>query len=621
MIKSIRTFVLIILFGICAISTSAETPEINVIYPRGGAHIGAVDSTFIFGSVTPGSDLVINDKSVDVFKSGGFMAFLPLQPGPFDFNIRAINENDTSFYIRTVVVPKPRESFDYDKLSITDWKDSSSNLVLSDGDLLQIEFQGTPCCRAWCSIPGYDDSIPMVEMPPRVQPYWGESVFGVGEVPESLKISGYYSGFVAIGSRSIPDSTRICYHLQAPTLHDLFDIPTERINFVDALSLLQLEEKNILDSSGYFISINPSDYPRMVQFTDSVQIMRVGPRKGYLTIFQPEDVKALAVGRAGEWLKLKLSRTQYGWVNVNSIKFLDIGYPPPMSYLHSLRTYSNDNNVTITFPLTEKHPYQVIEEDKYTIKISIYGANSDTDWLRYDFDDDYIDYAYWSQPEPNLYCLTVKTNRPIWGYDCFYEGNVLKLKINKSPQYYGQLNGMVVVVDPGHSPDPGAIGPTGLKESEINLEIAKVVKRDLEKHGATVIMTREDMSALPLYDRPAIAKKVNADLFVSVHNNALPDGVNPLENNGTSTYYYHLHSIDLAKAIHDEMLKATGLNDHGLYYGNLAVNRPTQYPAVLLECAFLILPEQESLLKNKEFQNRIGRAVRKGIMRFMDEYK
>ena len=133
-------------------------------------------------------------------------------------------------------------------------------------------------------------------------------------------------------------------------------------------------------------------------------------------------------------------------------------------------------------------------------------------------------------------------------------------------------------------------------------------------------MHQRDHAHVGLYDLLAIAKANSADLFVSIHNNALPDGVNPFTNNGTSIYYYHPHSINLARAIHGEMLKATQLPDHGLYHGNLAVNRPTQYPAVLIECAFMIIPEQEEMLKTDRFRKRIANAITKGIEKFLKDF-
>jgi len=107
---------------------------------------------------------------------------------------------------------------------------------------------------------------------------------------------------------------------------------------------------------------------------------------------------------------------------------------------------------------------------------------------------------------------------------------------------------------------------------------------------------------------------------VSIHNNALPDGVNPFTNNGVSTYYYHPHSIELARSIQSEMIKATGLPDHGLFYGNLAVNRPTQYPAVLVECAFMMIPEQEAMLKTDRFRRKVAWAIVNGIAEFLKGY-
>jgi len=620
-------YLLLSFFILCWTAGSALSGSINVIYPKPDGRIAAVDSTFILGSVPSGAMLTINGHEVDVHKDGGFIAFLPIRPGNFEFDLTAVYGTDDNITVDRLTVPvnvpRPRKSFVCDSLRIVDKNGFMGNLSLSDGDFLTLEIQGTPGCRAYFSIPGYVDSVPMAEMPPRLQPYWGESVFGEGAVPDSLKIRGHYAGFLNIDSRKLHDSARIYYHLETPEFEDilnrLLDRPNSAIDY-STLELLKIPGREYIDSSNVFVKINPPEFPRTVRFTDSVQIVRVGPRKGYLSIFQPEGVQALAVGREGDWIKLRLSQNHIGWVNKKSIEFLPPGWPPPKSYLRVVRGEADQDKLTIEMALAARHPYRIEEDSPNVLKLYIYGVISDTDWIRYDFEDKDLRLAQWSQIEPDVYCLKLHFNRAIWGYDTFYAGNTLKLQINKPPQDIVRLKHKRIVIDPGHSPDPGAIGPTGLKESEANLYLALELKKELEKKGAVVVMTRDDMSSLTLYDRPVIANAANADLFISIHNNALPDGVNPFVNNGVSSYYYHPHSIELARAIQSELLAGTGLKDYGLYHGNLAVNRPTQYPAVLLECAFMILPEQEALLKTEKFRKKTAKSIRKGIEKFLKEY-
>ena len=130
-------------------------------------------------------------------------------------------------------------------------------------------------------------------------------------------------------------------------------------------------------------------------------------------------------------------------------------------------------------------------------------------------------------------------------------------------------------------------------------------------------MTRMGHEDLDLYKRVDMATKWGADLLISIHNNALPDGVNPFTHNGTSAYYYFNQARPLAEAIHKRMLKATKLPDHGLYYGNLALTRVSDCPAVLVECAFMMIPEQEAKLKTDKFQRKCASAIYKGICDYL----
>jgi N-acetylmuramoyl-L-alanine amidase len=77
--------------------------------------------------------------------------------------------------------------------------------------------------------------------------------------------------------------------------------------------------------------------------------------------------------------------------------------------------------------------------------------------------------------------------------------------------------------------------------------------------------------------------------------------------------YYHPQSKKLAESIQQSMAKRTKLPDFGIFQGNMAVCRNTQMPAVLVECAFLSLPEQEKMIVDPKFQKRVAGAIKEGI--------
>jgi N-acetylmuramoyl-L-alanine amidase len=141
------------------------------------------------------------------------------------------------------------------------------------------------------------------------------------------------------------------------------------------------------------------------------------------------------------------------------------------------------------------------------------------------------------------------------------------------------------------------------------------------RNGAKVVMTRRGSQGVALYDRPKIAIEKGCDILISIHNNALPDGVNPFYNNGSSTYCYHPQSLPLAREIQSELLKRLKLPDFGTYYGNLVLTRPSQLPAVLVEPAFMMIPEQEELLRTDKFQKKCAQAIARGVLNFVKSAK
>jgi N-acetylmuramoyl-L-alanine amidase len=128
-----------------------------------------------------------------------------------------------------------------------------------------------------------------------------------------------------------------------------------------------------------------------------------------------------------------------------------------------------------------------------------------------------------------------------------------------------------------------------------------------------VVMTRTTPDPVDLNLRGTLARRANAHAFVSIHLNAVPDGVNPFRVQGTATYHYHLHSGPLAKAVQPAAVAQLGLPDNGVKRENFAVVRGTWMPAILVEGAFIIMPDQEAALRTPEYQARYAQGIVDGL--------
>jgi N-acetylmuramoyl-L-alanine amidase len=139
----------------------------------------------------------------------------------------------------------------------------------------------------------------------------------------------------------------------------------------------------------------------------------------------------------------------------------------------------------------------------------------------------------------------------------------------------------------------------------------------LEREGARVVLTRTDARPVALTARVPRADSAGADLLISLHNNALPDGINPFTNQGASVFYNHPRALPLARAIQRRLVALTGLPDLGVARGDLALTRATWMPAVLTEGMFLMIPEQEAALRSAEGRRLYALAVLEGLRSFL----
>lgn len=186
----------------------------------------------------------------------------------------------------------------------------------------------------------------------------------------------------------------------------------------------------------------------------------------------------------------------------------------------------------------------------------------------------------------------------------------------------GPLSGLVIAVDPGHGgSDPGTIGYQGTFEKDVVLEISLYLGEFLAQAGAEVVYTRDKDVYVSIFERPEIAARAGAHLFVSVHvNSHIEKGV----ARGTETLYRAKDPVSqiFARTVQDELVEAITLIDRRIWgRDDLAIFNGTKIPAILVEVGFLDHPDEEVLLRAPGFQKIAAEGIYKGIERFYLENK
>lgn len=189
---------------------------------------------------------------------------------------------------------------------------------------------------------------------------------------------------------------------------------------------------------------------------------------------------------------------------------------------------------------------------------------------------------------------------------------------------------IVVYLDPGHGgEDPGAY-VSNIKEANLNLPIALMIKDELSKAGYQVIMSRETDKIVDLLQRSEDANHKNAHIFISVHNNFMPGSSSV---SGTETYYYngissnytkinkdmHVNPVrlqqskELATLVQNAIIRNIGSNNRGVRVENFSVVRESKMPAILIEGGYMSNANELRKLQTDTYQRKIAVAVASAV--------
>lgn len=181
-------------------------------------------------------------------------------------------------------------------------------------------------------------------------------------------------------------------------------------------------------------------------------------------------------------------------------------------------------------------------------------------------------------------------------------------------------NIFTVCIDPGHGIETaGKRSPDGsYLEYEFNLDVAKRLKRILEKHSVNVILTKENEHDISLQERVNIANKSNVDYFISIHSNASGD----TWSNAQGLEVYVISKGGKAEQLADEIRKYAipliNTLDRGTKVQNLYVIRETKMPAVLVEHGFHTNQNELKKLKSDEYREKYAIGDAKGILSILN---
>jgi N-acetylmuramoyl-L-alanine amidase len=309
------------------------------------------------------------------------------------------------------------------------------------------------------------------------------------------------------------------------------------------------------------------------------------------------------------------------WVANDEIMPLAAGTAMPRRVTGGLRVTPAAEWVDVVIGMGER-PAHLVEAEGRTLTLTLYGVQANPEISPILGNDTLVRRIAWEQVTSDRVRVTFTLSQPAYGWLALWDDTrrAFVLRVRRRPVIDSArpLTGLTIAVDPGHPP-AGATGPTGLYEGDAVLPVGLQLVELLTARGATAFSTRSTLDPLGLTERAVASRRANAHAFVSVHLNALPDGVNPFTNNGTSTLFFHNASEPLARVMQTALMQRFGLRDLGVHYQNLAVARPTWYPSVLTEGLFLMLPEQEAAMRDPAFQRGYAEALLAGLERYFRE--
>ncbi len=570
--RFLSALVLAVLTTGLIVSVAWSNPTLMVIYPP-SEHETIAKQIFLIGSAPPPGEVLVNGKPIQRSPGGHFAPSFPLQMGGNQFLVR-YQDQELKINVKRDSADPPAP------VGMSFGKDSLTPLV----DVARLP--GEPICFSAIAPPNVMVSakvagqiLPLMPQTAIASLPLNSGVLTGLVEPTETKATQYAA---CVKPQAIGDLGKVTYLLSG--------VSQEAPGKLSILDPVRLEVAEVTAEQGTARTGASTDFSRLTPL--------------------PKGTRATITAREGEWVRLDYG----GWMRSSEVKIIS-GATPVRSLIRGVTSRQTKDWTEVLFPLQTPVPISV-QQDQNKFTLTLYNTTAQTDTIRLS-DDPVIARLDWQQVEPEKieYRFNLKSNQP-WGYKLRYDGTTLVLSLKHPPQIKQKsLSGIEILLDPGHggNEDLGSRGGTGYAEKTVTLITSKLLREELIKRGATVILTREADIDLDLPERVKQINQSEPAIAISIHYNALPDGGDAINTKGVAAFWYQAQAQDLALFLHDYLVKKLDRSSYGVYWNNLALTRPTTAPSVLLELGFMINPYEFEWITNPREQKKLAATLANGI--------
>ncbi len=569
-------------FSLASSVALAEKPLL-VVFPSTNYQT-STEKIFFIGTAPPGGQVLINGKLVKRSQAGHFSPSFPLQLGENIFKVRYQNQEREIKINRVSTQPELPAGLGFAKDSLT----PATDITRLPGELICFSAIAPPQATVWVNL--VNQNITLLAQPSFTQ-----------LPPDASILTGLNQ----------PNLSSLTKYQGCTTVANAADLGKPQFN-------LQLDNQRITQTGLGKIEILAPTQLGVAEIASESGVTRTGPSTDYSRLTPlPKGTMATVTGKEGEWLRL-----DYGaWINSKETKIIT-GAVAPQTVIRSVGYRRLSTATEIRFPLETAVPVSV-EQGNNAFTLTLYNTTAQTDTIRLD-DDPLISRLDWQQVSPKQVKYTFNLKKfQQWGYKLKYENTTLVLTLRHSPRLNKSkrlpLSNIKIVLDPGHGgKESGASGPTGYLEKDVNLIVSKLLRDELVKRGAKVVMTREDDRDVSLVERQVIIDTQEPAIALSIHHNSLPDNGDAENTKGFGTFWYHSQSHSLAVFLQNYVVTNLRKPNYGVFWKNLALTRPSAAPAVLLELGFMSNPYEFEEIVNPQAQGKMVSTLADGITKWFE---